>query len=253
MADIITDTSITPILSSDFVTDEVANTAHDELQAMMDEIQAHHNGALTHSGVLNISGNLQENSVDVPTISSVHTLTNKSLGTGTKVALGSDADGDIYYRDAGILKRLAKGANDTYLRLVAGIPSWSDTFVGIINTSNAIIASGGIQTDGATTLKIKIIDIGDWDMDATTNIDIPHGLTLANIRSASALVRHDLDTAYYALTPGNITGPTEVDGFMGLIDSTNIKLVRRAGGIFDNTGFDSTSYNRGWITITYIP
>lgn len=40
------------------------------------------------------------------------------------IALGSDADGDIYYRDAGILKRLAKGTDEDFLSLKSGIPSW---------------------------------------------------------------------------------------------------------------------------------
>ena len=35
-------------------------------------------------------------------------------------------------------------------------------------------------------------------------------------------------------------------------DATNIRLQRIASGYFDNTSFDATSYNRGWITIHYV-
>ncbi|MCK5615311.1 hypothetical protein KAR91_76310 [Candidatus Pacearchaeota archaeon] len=43
---------------------------------------------------------------------------------GLEFDLGSDADGDIYYRDAGVLKRLAKGSDEDFLSLKSGIPSW---------------------------------------------------------------------------------------------------------------------------------
>ena len=56
----------------------------------------------------------------------------RSLGSNTffsgfKFLFGSDADGDIYYRDAGILKRLPKGTNNDFLSLKSGIPEW-ETF-----------------------------------------------------------------------------------------------------------------------------
>lgn len=65
--DIITDTSITPILSSDDVIESIANTPHDELQVMMDEVQAHHNGALIHDGDLSITGTLSAGEI-VPSV-----------------------------------------------------------------------------------------------------------------------------------------------------------------------------------------
>jgi hypothetical protein len=173
------------------------------------------------------------------------TLTDKSLGTGTKIALGSDADGDIYYRDAGILKRLAKGVNDTYLRLVGGIPSWSDTGV----------FSGGIQTDGVNTFKTKLIDIGTWDMNATDGVRVAHGLTRSKIRTFRAMIKGDDDAESYL--------PLDYDlgsGAAGniLIDPaflTEFSLNRKIGGSFDNTSFDKTtgSYNRGYIEVTYVP
>ncbi len=43
---------------------------------------------------------------------------------GLEYDLGSDANGDIYYRDAGILKRLPKGTDDDILVLQSGIPAW---------------------------------------------------------------------------------------------------------------------------------
>lgn len=42
----------------------------------------------------------------------------------TLINLGSDADGDIYYRNAGILKRLAKGTDGDMLEMISGVPAW---------------------------------------------------------------------------------------------------------------------------------
>lgn len=164
---------------------------------------------------------------------------------GFEFDLSSDANGDIYYRDAGVLKRLAKGANDTYLRLVAGIPSWSNTFVGIINTTNAIIASGGVKTDGTNTIKTTVIDIGDWNMDSIITVNIAHGLTLAKIRTIDVTIRKD-DTSLLTMD-FTITGLTIIE-----VDAANVNITRNIGGIFDNTDYNATSFNRGWITITYI-
>lgn len=50
---------------------------------------------------------------------------NKNLIAGTKVNLGSDATGDIWYRSAGeLLTRLQIGTNGQALLVNAGLPSW---------------------------------------------------------------------------------------------------------------------------------
>lgn len=68
------------------------------------------------------------------------TLTNKTLGTGTKVALGSDATGDTYYNGgSGTLTRLAKGSDGQVLTLASGIPSWA---------TPATVAQGSYSTQG---------------------------------------------------------------------------------------------------------
>ena len=36
------------------------------------------------------------------------------------------------------------------------------------------------------------------------------------------------------------------------VNGANLSLVRETSGHFDSTSFDSTSYNRGWITIQYV-
>lgn len=94
------------------------------------------------------------------------------------------------------------------------------------------------------------LDIGDWDMDANQTLNVAHSLSATEwktIRELHVVVRNDADTAYYNLY-------TQVAS-LNIIrwDSTNVKLIRDNSGEFDNTSFDSTSYNRGWIIFKYIP
>ena len=103
-----------------------------------------------------------------------------------------------------------------------------------------------IDQGGGSDIKIKIIDIGDWDMDATVSVTIAHGLTFANIRPpVSVLIRNDINTTRYEFVANTLAGYI----YLG---ATNVILVRTAGSIFDSVDYDSTSFNRGWISLTYV-
>lgn len=93
------------------------------------------------------------------------------------------------------------------------------------------------------TLNEKIINIGDWNMDSTLSVAVAHGITHTKIRSISVVVRSDSDANYHDFGAFGCVGM--------YASSTNIILLRETGGTFDNTSYDSTSYNRGWITIQY--
>jgi hypothetical protein len=124
-------------------------------------------------------------------------------------------------------------------------------------SSNAETIAGSLTSVSVTPSSLnariplvqKIINIGDWDMDATLNITVAHGLTLANIRSIDVMVRNDDDSEHYPLQFPNNTDILPSGAFKAT--STDISLYRFDGKTFDNTSFDSTSYNRGWITIWY--
>ncbi len=97
------------------------------------------------------------------------------------------------------------------------------------------------------TIKKRIIEIGDWDMDASANVNITEsriGITLENIRQVSVLIYPDnpIDASFLIRS-----------GYVILdYDNNWLRLFRDNGGNFDSTAYDSTSYNRGLITITYI-
>lgn len=111
-----------------------------------------------------------------------------------------------------------------------------------IDSELLIGVSGGLSR--------KVIPIGDWNMDTTDSVAIAHGLTLSNIRRINGIIRRDDDSTYY---DGTYRGSSDEPGCRFFADATNINIGRYQTGFFDNSNFDSTSFNRGWIVIDYIP
>ena len=77
-------------------------------------------------------------------------------------ALGSDADGDIYYRNSNNLQRLAKGSDGEVLTLASGIPSWaaggSASSLAADNLTNGDAAVNIVTTSGNITLDAQAND-----------------------------------------------------------------------------------------------
>lgn len=125
---------------------------------------------------------------------------------------------------------------------------WIDTDTGIISYWDG---TAWTQLDTGTTIEL-IIEIGDWDMDASGSKSISHslGASFKNVRQITGTIRNDGDTTYYAVPgSGNSTGLH--DAMFYSIDSSVVTAVRRASGAFDSATFDSTSYNRGWVYLRY--
>lgn len=111
---------------------------------------------------------------------------------------------------------------------------------------------------------VKVVEMGDWDMTtagATPFIYVAHGLPdIDKIRNICAIIRTDWDligSAYHRLNPltGRI-GPTDSGSVE--VAEINIVLTRVGGGVFDGSHWDSIDdgsghYNRGWVTIEYMP
>ena len=96
-------------------------------------------------------------------------------------------------------------------------------------------------------LRRKTLELGDWDMDADTSIEVAHGLInnqWQGMREVELVIRNDDDTTYYTGHLGD-SPEASVSG----VQATNITIQRKLSGTFDGTDFDSTSYNRGWATI----
>jgi len=127
------------------------------------------------------------------------------------------------------------------------------------NTSTSGVSiQVGYDISGTVSLRrlyTKIIEIGDWNMDTTPYKYVLHGIVdNMKIRKITVMIRNDDNNALYELDSYKTNeNDSTVHGGINAIssDGLNIYLTRRLGGFFDSLVFDSTSYNRGWITIQY--
>jgi hypothetical protein len=102
-------------------------------------------------------------------------------------------------------------------------------------------------------LNITVVQIGDWNMDSTADILVAHGIAdYKKIRGVDIVIRDDSDAQYSPLMlPSGLLGGYYILNFAGL-NPTTIQLNRVTSGFYDTTAYDSTSYNRGFITITHV-
>jgi hypothetical protein len=122
----------------------------------------------------------------------------------------------------------------------------------LASISNAPVITSGLSENG-TTLRRKLVAIGDWNMDSTAFVVVAHGLTGQNIRRVTAFIRNDSGATaiWYPIDYEDINGGGTTTSGSILFGNTNIQLDRRTSGFFDDTNFNSTSYNRGYIIIDY--
>jgi hypothetical protein len=111
-------------------------------------------------------------------------------------------------------------------------------------TATATEINSGCDGMGVTIPRIKVIEMGTWDMDGNDALAVAHGLTAAKIVSVVARVVNDNASQYYDLA-GDVYGSIQ-------FNDTNIICTRTTGGNFDGVAFDSTASNRGYIVIFYI-
>ena len=141
---------------------------------------------------------------------------------------------------------------DASYDLGSGSFQWVDLHLsGDIAVGGTVDGIDIATTIGSTNVKLntEVIDIGDWNMDSTSAIFVAHGLTLSTIRSIQCIIRNDAATVFSNLAADWSTAGTS--GTEISANSTNVELVRQNAGPFDNSNYNSTSYNRGWITIQY--
>lgn len=161
------------------------------------------------------------------------------------------AQGDLLYASAAnTLSKRAVGTSNQILTVSGGVPVWSSSVSATtVSASGAVVGSttgefqGGIRTaSSGSYLKKTILEIGDWNMDTTSPINVAHGLTLSKIRHISVLIRRDDNAMYTQMQEGS--------GYI-TVDATNVGLGRVPSGVFDNANYDLTGFNRGWITIEH--
>jgi hypothetical protein len=114
-----------------------------------------------------------------------------------------------------------------------------------------VLKPNSVNADGVS-LKCKVVEIGDWNMDADALKTVAHGISdYKKIRSIDCIIRNDADNDYFKLVRGDSNGGTIV----GVDDGTPslISLSRaNSPGLFDAASYSATSYNRGWLTIMFV-
>jgi hypothetical protein len=127
-------------------------------------------------------------------------MTNKTLGTGSKILVGSDATGDTYYNSgAGTIARRAIGSEGQVQTVVGGVPAWqspsatNSNYIVDTGVANAYIAdlspALGSYTAG-TRVEFKALNANT----TTSTVDV-NGLgvkTIKKLGGATNLVSGDI-------------------------------------------------------------
>jgi len=129
------------------------------------------------------------------------------------------------------------------------------------NRATLTASSGNLEHTGVIDYAVltKILETGDWNMDATIGINIAHGISdWTKIMRVTCIIYADTDNSAYPLSQnlevaGDPTSPgtATVTGSIN-IGSVNITLNRVTSGWYDQGGWDNTSYNRGKLIIEYL-
>ena len=121
-----------------------------------------------------------------------------------------------------------------------------------VTESNTSVINGVVFNDGSLTStnqgSYNELELGDWDMDANSFLNLAHGLSATeymSIRSLSVTIRDDGNSTIFDFA--------SYQENTILVNSTNIIMSRFTTGVFDDLAFNATSYNRGWVTFNYTP
>lgn len=107
-----------------------------------------------------------------------------------------------------------------------------------------------IKAISGEVLRPTILDLGAWDMDATEDCNIAHGLGVNwnKVRHISGFIFHDSGLELYELPYPSID-LLAFDAYIAGLTSTHITLKRRAAGKFDNVAYNDVGINRGFLCV----
>ncbi len=102
-----------------------------------------------------------------------------------------------------------------------------------------------------TTILQKSVDIGYWNMDGTPSVSKSLGVSRDKVRGVDVIIRSDSNEMFPLVYPHS---NEEFSGWWKLCTCSTacIVLSRKADYFFDQSGFNSTSINRGYILVSYV-
>lgn len=121
----------------------------------------------------------------------------------------------------------------------------NDTFMGV----QPLYVPPSVLNDFSGGLLKTVVNIGDWNMDTTEQINVTHGLTLSKIRGVTAYIRDDGSNAFFPLD--SVDNSVIIQGGISYIDANIVNLFRLTGGKYDNSNYNATSFNRGYLIIEH--
>lgn len=188
--------------------------------------------------------------------------------TWTKGAIGYN--GEIYAVDAGTATKT--GGQTFVFQTVNTFDSGLDPIVFTDNSGGHYVhqvrkitilagtSGSGIADYNSSAVKRlvskKIIPIGHWNMDATANLGISHGLSalqFQTIKNIQAIIIIDTQDAWYKIDCyDGLTNDGTMAGGIGACNTSNLALLRKPSGLFDSSLFvNNTTLNRGFVSIEF--
>lgn len=150
------------------------------------------------------------------------TLTNKTL-TSPVINVGSDATGDMYYRNAGVLTRIPVGTDNQIMKLNGTTPNWeaetttvdaSTTVKGIVEAATSAEVTAGTATGGTGAVLAVTPDA------LAASTPVFNGSALTNLPAS----------VYYATASNNLKLSADTERSKATSGLTLIKSIRPSFG-----------------------
>lgn len=196
------------------------------------------NGSSQMTGNFNLGGFIAFNSA-VP--SAPDHLTRKDYTDSlVSIEASNRSSADTTLQNNINIEASTRGTNDTTLQ-----GNITAEAVARANADTAI--SGGLLT--------SVFSIGDWNMDSAPSTFVSTGVAKAKIRGIDVIIYDDFGNPSPIDSNLDNTGAGGNRGgwIYNVGGSGEINLTRLTGGVFDNSGYHTTPYNRGFVTVRYIP
>lgn len=128
------------------------------------------------------------------------TVTNKTLSTGTKMSLGSDATGDTYYNSgSGTVGRLGIGSTGQVMTVTGGVPTWASptsantNYITDTGAVNALVATLSPALGAYAAGVLVQVKVANTNTGATTiNVNALGAKTIKKGQGTTDLVAGDI-------------------------------------------------------------